>query len=79
MEDIKRELCLSVEEYVAKCKDIQKEVGQYRKEMAKSFNKWRESEMAVCSHLKNASQKQIALETLGVMHKEEYVFPINPV
>lgn len=80
MDEIKKQISSTIDEYVAQCKDIKKEVVKYQKGVNKTFNKWRESEKAFCSNLREKNTTpQKSLIDLEVKFNEDSVFPINPV
>ena len=82
MDEIKKEICKTVEESIALCKETRKEVIQYKKDLNKSFNKWRKDEHAICSNLKkthNSIQTQVAFEKLEDMINQDHIFSINKV
>lgn len=80
MDEIKKQVSSTIDEYIAQCKDIKKEVVKYKKEEIKTFNKWRESEQGFCSNLRaKNTTPQKSLIDLEVKFNEDSVFPINPV
>ena len=82
MDEIKKEICKTVDESIALCKETRKEFIQYKKDLNKSFNKWRKDEHAICSNLKkthNLIQTQVAFEKLEDMINQDHIFSINKV